>query len=282
VSRLKPLWIQLGAIARQLRSSHTLEIACDYDGTLTEIVDHPTQAALSSRAHSVLERLARARGVRIAILSGRSLDDLARCIDIPGLFLAGVAGLETQDEFGTRTTFVERENELPQELRTELGVWCDRFPGAWLEDKGLALALHYRAVAPAQQAAYGAGVRRRVREHEELSVLVHGKRVFEVLPAVERDKSAALDGWLRPTGTQATVFYFGDDANDEPALERIRRHGGITVAVGAAVSRAEYRIESPREVVWFLEWLEREWSASQGAIVELSDAEAETPLSSVS
>jgi len=57
------------------------------------------------------------------------------------------------------------------------------------------------------------------------------------------------------------LFYFGDDTNDEPVHRLVRERGGIAVAIGRAVSAAEYGLPSPAEVVWFLEWLEREWTA---------------------
>jgi hypothetical protein len=41
----------------------------------------------------------------------------------------------------------------------------------------------------------------------------------------------------------------------------IRERGGIAVAVGRTVSRAEYVLPNPNEVQWFLEWLDREWDA---------------------
>src|SRR5206468_800886 len=142
---------------------------------------------------------------------------------------------------------------------------CERFEGAWLEDKNLAFALHYRAVKPELQAAFGAGVRRRVRPHQSRVVLVHGKRVFEVTPAVQRDKSVALVDWLARQRPEMSSFYFGDDTNDEPVFDRVKDRGGVTVAVGRLASHAEYGVGSTEEVVWFLEWLEREWSLRGGA-----------------
>jgi trehalose-6-phosphatase len=83
-------------------------------------------------------------------------------------------------------------------------------------------------------------------------VLVHGKKVFEVMPAVPWNRGSALARWLdRRRG--ALAFYLGDDTDDEPAHDRVRERDGITVAVGRPVSRAEYGVADPVEVVWFLE-----------------------------
>jgi len=73
--------------------------------------------------------------------------------------------------------------------------------------------------------------------------------------------------------TDGLLLYFGDDTNDEPVYGMIRERGGYAVAVGRTVSTAEYALPSPTEVVWFLEWLEREWT--------LPEVDAEAPSQAV-
>jgi len=259
MATLKPLWLSLGDLSARLGRSRVLNLAADYDGTLSPIVEHPDAARLPDRARQVLDRMARRDDVRVAILSGRNLDDLQKHVDVRGVFLTGAAGLETQNESGQRTRHLTDDQVLPGELRSSLDQWCTRFPGSWVEDKGVAFALHYRGVTADLQPAFGAGVRRRVRPFKNTANLVHGKRVFEVMPAVSWDKSSAVKVWLDRAPDPGTLLFFGDDTNDEPVHELIRQRNGIAVAVGRTVSRAEYVLPSPQEVVWFLEWLEREW-----------------------
>src|SRR5205814_8638669 len=57
------------------------------------------------------------------------------------------------------------------------------------------------------------------------------------------------------------LFYFGDDTNDEPALEWVRRHGGFAVAVGRRRSHAPYHVRGPVDVLRAVEWIAREWTA---------------------
>lgn len=258
--RLKPLWLSLSELSERARQADTLSLACDFDGTIVPIAEHPDQARLSTRTRELLDRLSRRDGVHLAVLSGRSLTDLEGLVAGNGhLFLAGAGGLETRDEEGRREMHVPPDYHMPETLRSSLEVWCQRFPGAWVEDKRAAYALHYRAVAAALQPAFGAGVRRRVRPFREQVQLVHGKRVFEIMPAVAWEKSAAVRLWLDKQTGRGLFLYFGDDTNDEPVYGMVRERGGIAVAVGRTVSSAEYALPSPFEVVWFLEWLEREW-----------------------
>lgn len=263
--RLRSLWLSLSELSHRISQSDALHVASDYDGTLIPIAEHPDGVTLPERARGALHRLAAISDVNLAILSGRRLEDLEREFNGGRMFLAGAGGLESRDERGRRQVHLPTDSHLPDELRQSLESWCQRFPGAWVEDKRFSYALHYRAVPLALQPAFGAGVRRRARPFREQAQLVHGKRVFEVMPAVPWEKSAALRLWLESRETPGTLFFFGDDTSDEPVHRLVRERGGIAVAVGRVVSAAEFGLPSAEEVVWFLEWLEREWSARETA-----------------
>jgi len=256
---LRSLWLSLSELSHRVQQSEALHLASDFDGTLIPIADHPDQVLVPERTRGVLRRLFELPDVQMAILSGRRLDDLERRFSGGRLFLAGTGGLESRDEHGRRQVHLPTDSRLPEALRQSLITWCARFPGAWVEDKRLSCALHYRAVPAALQPAFGAGVRRRARPFREQARLVHGKRVFEVMPAVQWEKSAALRLWLDGRDSAGTLFFFGDDTNDEPVHRLVRERGGIAVAVGRVVSAAEFSLPSPDQVVWFLEWLERQW-----------------------
>lgn len=193
MAKLEPLWLHLHAIAERMGEAGTLSVATDYDGTITPIVSHPGEVELPGRAKRALERLSGVAGVRVMVLSGRSLEDLRKQIGVRGLSLGGNAGLESEDEQGQREVHVPPGKEVPASLRSELETWCQRFPGAWLEDKGHSIALHYRNVPQRFQGAFGAGVRRRARPHRGAASLVHGKKVFEVMPAISWNKADALE-----------------------------------------------------------------------------------------
>ena len=95
------------------------------------------------------------------MLSGRQLDDLRERVPFDGVFLSGTAGLETLDAEGHRRLHITDAEALPASLRESMRDWCTRFDGAWLEDKGPAFAVHYRAVPERFQPAFCSGLRRR-------------------------------------------------------------------------------------------------------------------------
>jgi trehalose-phosphatase len=258
LSHVKPLWLSLKPIAQRLRRHERVLVASDFDGTLCPIVERPEIAALTPRTRRVLSRLSHLENMDIAIISGRGLRDLRRLVRLPAVFLSGAVGLETLEPGGRRETHVPADRALPPGLADELREWSSKFPGAWLEDKRLELALHYRDVPTRFHAALGAGIRRQARTHHGRAVLVHGKRVYEVLPRVSWNKASALHEWWDKRGN-GLLFSFGDDTHDEPLHSFVRRHGGISVAVGRTSSSAEYGVPASQDVTWFLEWLLSEW-----------------------
>jgi len=278
---LHPLWLHLDDISKRLRTSARLRVACDFDGTLTEIVAHPRDAVLAPRTRTAIEDVAKLSGAEVGILSGRMLKELmARVPTEPKekMFYSGIAGLETHDGHGPHV-HVRTEELIPDSYRETMREWCTRFEGAWVEDKGPAFALHYRAVPERFQPAFCSGVRRRFAGMQSKIRLLHGKKVFDVLPAIERDKATALWEWVQ-TGENTALFYFGDDANDEPVYPQVKERGGFTVAIGRWSSRAEYGLPGPKQVTWFLEWLAREWPevGGKGVGEEEAPAEAEATM----
>ena len=261
MSSLKPLWLSVGPLSERLRGAGSLHVGLDFDGTLTCIAPDSRAAELSARARAVLEGLRRQPHTRLAILSSRRLEDLWRRGGIEGGFYAGCSGLETRDEEGRRETHAGSAVSLPMPLLRDLEGWCQRFPGARLEPRLSSCALHFAEIAPSLQPAFGAGVRRRLRPHQTQLTLVHGRTGFEVMPAGGWDKAAALDRWMESAPPGALLFYFGDDRRDEPVHALVRRRGGLAVAVDRIVSHAEYALPTSGDVIWFLEWLDREWTA---------------------
>ena len=64
----------------------TLALLLDYDGTLSPIAKHPDLAILPPETKKVLERLANRPDVFIAIVSGRSVDNVRKMVGIEGIY----------------------------------------------------------------------------------------------------------------------------------------------------------------------------------------------------
>jgi trehalose-phosphatase len=79
-----------------------------------------------------------------------------------------------------------------------------------------------------------------------------GKKVFEILPAIDWDKGRAVRWITQALGiswTEASVIYIGDDTTDEDAFRVIRTRGtGILVSENPRDSAADFRLSSTEEV----------------------------------
>ena len=70
----------------------TLLVACDVDGTISPIVDHPADAVVDPDALSTLAALARMPGTPVALVSGRALLELTAMTDLgPEVILVEIA-----------------------------------------------------------------------------------------------------------------------------------------------------------------------------------------------
>jgi trehalose-phosphatase len=245
------------AITNLLPQARGLDVASDFDGTLVPIVAHPRQTVLAERMRQALVTLAGLRDVNVAVMSGRSLDDLERHADLPGVHFVGLAGLESRDLSGRR--HVHGKGRIDPALIDELRAWCQRYSGAWIEDKVLAFSIHYRAVAAASRPDFVHGLSRCLAPHGSALEVTQGLMVVELRPAGSPNKAAALDRWLGSWAPGRLLIYLGDDANDIPALARTGELGGVAVAVGPRHLEAPEHLAGPQATMEFLEWLTDLW-----------------------
>ncbi|MBU2565687.1 MAG: trehalose-phosphatase, partial [Candidatus Thermoplasmatota archaeon] len=73
-----------------------LILLLDYDGTLTPIVSRPELAVLSDDMRDVLKKIA--KRYPLAIISGRSLEDVKKLVDVENIYYAGNHGFEITND----------------------------------------------------------------------------------------------------------------------------------------------------------------------------------------
>lgn len=226
----------------------------DVDGTLIDIAATPAAAAVDAALLALLDRLHRASGGAVALISGRALADLERRLG-SGLPLAGQHGLERRDAAG-RLWIHPSAPAATQALRAALAPTLARYAGLLLEDKGLTLALHYRQ-APQLAATLQTLMKRLVAEVGDGLVLQKGKCVLEVKPAGV-DKGTAIEDYLRePPFLGRTPVFIGDDLNDEHGFAVINRLQGLSIKVGVGKTCAQHRLPDVRAVrAWLAAALE--------------------------
>lgn len=227
----------------------------DYDGTLTPIVARPEDALLGDDARAVLERLA--SRCTVGIISGRDLEDVRALVGVDGLWYGGSHGLDLRSPAG-EAHVPAGAAEVEPVIRTvadELGPVVSEVPGAWVEAKRFALAVHHRASPDDQIPRLRELVAEVVDRHDGVH-LSGGNEVFEVRPDLAWDKGRALHFVVEVTGSEPPAVlpvYVGDDVTDEDAFAEVRGTGlGIVVGDQLAETAALHRLADPGEVCTLL------------------------------
>jgi trehalose 6-phosphate phosphatase len=222
-------------------------IMLDVDGTLAPIVPRPEQARVLPEVPAILGRLVARVGV-VAVISGRPSDQVRGLVDVPGVEVVGTHGLERVDAMD------------PAALAAIEGVATS--VGAWVEPKGAAAAVHFRALPDPDAAAAAAGGPLSQVAAEHGLELVPGKAILELMPVGAPRKGDAVQLLVEGEDLDAVLFA-GDDVGDLDAfatLARLRSGGLWTCAVAAGgpdvspavIEAADLVVEGPAGVVALL------------------------------
>jgi len=246
----------------QLARTPMLLVACDYDGTVAPIVDDPMKALPLRETAVALRNLATLPHTHVAVISGRSLRDLAALSRLPvEIHLVGSHGTEFDIDFA-----LDLDPDLltlRRNLVAGLHDACDGYDGVTLEKKPTSVAVHYRRVAPDRVADLLTGVA--AVAHDTGGVTVrHAKMVCELL-LIPTDKGKALTTVRGSVGASAVLF-LGDDVTDEDAFATMQGPD-MGVKVGPGETAAPYRVGSPHDVAVLLAALcarRADWLAGAG------------------
>lgn len=217
----------------------------DVDGTLLEIAPTPDAVRVDESLNRLLLRVRDALDGAVALISGRPLEQLDELFAPERWLAAGLHGLERRgaDE---RIRHVGPHAAALADARLALADLARRSSGTLFEDKGRALALHYRAVPGLESV-----LRREINEiatrlGRDYHVL-EGNRVFEVKPTAATKADAIRAFLSEPPFAGRRPMFIGDDITDLDGFAAVERAGGISVAVGDRV-QAQSRVASPRDV----------------------------------
>ncbi len=243
----------------QYIGGHHLALFLDYDGTLTPLVDHPDKARLAPDMRRALEACAQRDDTDVAIVSGRSLNNVAAMVDDPQITYAGNHGLEIAgpgiDHF--RHEDLQYYQARLRDLATALQAIA--VDGAWVEEKGPTLTFHVRAVSEPRSSALAEDARRIISEAGFQPRDAHA--AVEARPPIGWDKGRAVLYVLRARygatwSEDVRVIYIGDDETDEDAFRFL---GGlaITFRVGRSdlLTAATHHLPNVDAVRTLINWL---------------------------
>ncbi len=226
-------------------TSHRWCLFLDVDGTLLDIAATPDGVRVDQPLHRLLGATAEALQGAVALVSGRSLAQLDVMFAPVRWTAAGQHGLERRDASG----FVHRarfDDSALADARLAMAAAAAATPGALLEDKGLALALHYR-LAPAFEQQLRREVGSIARRLGDAFHVQEGRRVLELKPVAPTKADAIRAYMAEPPFAGRRPMFVGDDLTDLDGFAAVERLGGLSVAVGDHVN-AMSRVASPRDV----------------------------------
>lgn len=221
---------------RELLGERAPAVFLDFDGTLTPIVDRPSEAVLTEEMRAVLNQVS--RSYPTAVISGRDLADVRERVGIEDLVYAGSHGFDILLPDGNRHSPEAARDALPAlaEAADAMDERLADVEGAFVERKRYAVAVHYRLAEDERRAGIEQAVDAIVARHPELRKR-GGKKIFEFVPDIDWDKGEALrlllDVMELADDPDTMPVYLGDDETDEDAFA-VLHDCGIGIAVGHA------------------------------------------------
>lgn len=234
--------IDIGRIA--LKPENTA-LFLDIDGTLIDLASRPDDVfvppSLRSDLGAVFTRLSGA----LALISGRAVDEIDRLFSPLGLPASGVHGSEFRPQPpGPAQRLAPR---IPDDVRARAAAIIAQYPGTLFEDKGIAIALHWR-LAPQFGAAVEADALAMMETAPAGLTLLRGHAVLEIKGSTI-DKGMAVDRFLNEDAFRGRrPVFVGDDVTDQAAFAAVTRHGGYAFAVGREMEGTMDWFASPSEV----------------------------------
>lgn len=225
----------------------------DLDGTLFDLVDDPDQVRADDSLRNLLGGLTNKLAGRLALVSGRSLEQIDAMLGEAAADLAISASHGCEHRWGGVWARPNRPESVAEAV-TLMKAFVIGRPGLLVEEKSFGVALHYRMNPGEAEIAHSfAGRLARALDLE----LQLGKMVVE-LRVMGADKGRAVHRHMSRQPMRGTrPIFVGDDLTDEPGFAAARELGGHGILIGEAhETEADYRLACPTELrAWLAEQL---------------------------
>src|SRR6202171_4261287 len=244
--------------------SHLSETAVllDIDGTLLDLAPTPREVWVPPGLSKTLNRLLQRTGGALALVSGRSLNDIDLIFAPDQYPVVGGHGAEMRLDPDSEAVAAHAP-PMDKELKRRLAAIAKLSPGILLEDKGYSLALHYRLAPHAEQAIYAAVSLIRAELPDAPIEVMPGKCVCEIKHS----------GFNKATGVRELMtvepfkgrrpLFVGDDVTDEIVFSIMPDLGGLAFSVGRHAKGVAGYFDDPGDVrAWLAHLLDDEPNAA--------------------
>jgi trehalose 6-phosphate phosphatase len=219
----------------------------DIDGTLLDLAPTPREVWVPPDLANTLSRLLMRTSGALALVSGRSLNDID-LIFAPEQFPA-VGGHGAEMRLSTDSEAVATHAPpMDKELKRRLAAIAKLSPGILLEDKGYSLALHYRLAPHAEKAIYEAVSLIRADLPSAQIEVLPGKCVCEIKHSGFNKASGVVELMTHEPFRGRRPIFIGDDVTDESVFAIMPDFGGLAFSVGRRAHGVAGHFEEPRDV----------------------------------
>ena len=233
----------------------------DIDGTLLDLAPTPREVWVPPDLAQTLNRLHDKTSGALALVSGRSLNDID-LIFAPAQFPAvGGHGAEMRIAVDSEAVATHAP-PMDKELKRRLAAIAKLSPGILLEDKGYSLALHYRLAPNAEKAIYAAVSLIRAELPNAPIEVLPGKCVCEIKQSGFDKATGVRELMLHEPFRGRRPIFIGDDVTDESVFAIMPDLGGLAFSVGQRAQGVADHFDEPRDV---RAWLARLVDGEAGA-----------------
>jgi trehalose 6-phosphate phosphatase len=221
-------------------------ILLDIDGTILDIAPSPRQVWVPAELRRTLTRLAGLTGGALALVSGRSINDIDLIFSPLQLPAIGVHGAEMR--LSGEADVQERITPLSKSLKRRLATIAELGPGILVEDKGYSLALHYRLAPDKGPAMLEAIAKICASVPEERVEILPGKLIVDIKPAAINKGNAVHELMQYPPFAGRRPIFIGDDTTDLPVFGIVPTFGGQAYSVGGIAADVDGHFDAPEDV----------------------------------
>jgi trehalose 6-phosphate phosphatase len=226
-------------------------VLLDIDGTLLDLMPTPREVWVPPGLSKTLNRLLERTNGALALVSGRSLNDID-LIFAPDVFPAvGGHGAEMRIDPDSESVAAHAP-PMDKELKRRLAAIAKLSPGILLEDKGYSLALHYRLAPHAEKAIYAAVSLIRADLPNAPIEVLPGKCVCEIKHSGFTKASGVRELMTREPFKGRRPFFIGDDVTDETVFAIMPDMDGLAFSVGRRAKGVAGHFDAPSDVREFL------------------------------
>ncbi len=232
---------------------HLNEIAIllDIDGTLLDLMPTPREVWVPPGLRETLNGLLAKTSGALALVSGRSLNDID-LIFAPQDYPA-VGGHGAEMRLATDGQAVATHAPpMDKELKKRLAAIASLSPGILLEDKGYSLALHYRLAPHAEKAIYEAVSLIRADLPSAPIEVLPGKCVCEIKHSGFTKASGVRELMTHAPFKGRKPLFIGDDVTDESVFAIMPDFDGVAFSVGRRARGVDGHFDAPNDVREFL------------------------------